>query len=685
MLFQKYSYLLCMSLCAVKLSSAQAQTLDFDIDVYGQQDKVISDQNASPTVPPVPEVDEFLRNLDGVSVGRKGGKGIEPVIRGQQQSQLNIVSGNASILGACPGRMDPPTSYISMVGYDRIKVIKGFDSVIYGSGGSGGSLIFERDRPDFSQKSFIGLVKGQYSGNSHRKGVQADLTSGDESAYIRVYGEYQNSDHYKDGEGNRVSSAYQSVSGGLVLAADLTEFTEVEFSLDVTRDRDVFYAGSGMDSPEANADLWQLKVNHNQQVGFIDEQEINVYFSAVNHLMDNYSLRLRNPNNTEGVKTPSTAKGYGGRWLATVYWGEDNWDEWRFGADYREQRQNAERFKVNRATSDSSLQAWVWPGIQQRHWGLFTEVDSQITPGNQLRIGFRLDGHLSEATKANNGAGSDSNPNNLYQKYYSTKAENSTQYAFSNFASLQHWFNDEQSIKTRISRSIRFADATEQYFASRGSCCHGSDDWVGNPDIKPEEHYQLDLGYHLQKSQWHLVTTAYIDEISNYILRYKSESGALLYRNTDARIYGIEVEANYRIGHFKPALSLNWTRGINRKPMSVQDENLPQIPALLTVARLDYEEGKWLLGSSCEFAASQDNVNINSGQDAGLSPGFGVCHFRGQYQVTAGLKMLGGVHNVFNKTYAWHVSKRNSDPFSPDSMRVNEPGREFWIGTEITF
>ena len=104
------------------------------------------------------------------------------------------------------------------------------------------------------------------------------------------------------------------------------------------------------------------------------------------------------------------------------------------------------------------------------------------------------------------------------------------------------------------------------------SCCHGSDDWVGNPGIKPEKHHQLDATYRFGFSRGAITSTIYIDEISDYILRYHSSAGALLYRNVEARIYGVELALSYQYQAFKPSVSVNWTRGINKTPSSSEDK-----------------------------------------------------------------------------------------------------------------
>ncbi len=66
---------------------------------------------------------ELLRSIPGISGGRFGGHGIEPIIRGQSQNRLNILLDGAYIHGGCPNRMDPPTAYAAIESYDTIKVI----------------------------------------------------------------------------------------------------------------------------------------------------------------------------------------------------------------------------------------------------------------------------------------------------------------------------------------------------------------------------------------------------------------------------------------------------------------------------------------------------------------------------------------------------------------------------------
>ncbi|MCK1787714.1 TonB-dependent receptor plug domain-containing protein, partial [Pseudomonas sp. TNT11] len=82
---------------------------------------------------PVPASDggDYLKTIPGFALVRNGGTNGDPVLRGMFGSRLNILTNGSMMLGACPGRMDAPTSYISPETYDKLTVIKGPQTVLW--------------------------------------------------------------------------------------------------------------------------------------------------------------------------------------------------------------------------------------------------------------------------------------------------------------------------------------------------------------------------------------------------------------------------------------------------------------------------------------------------------------------------------------------------------------------------
>lgn len=86
---------------------------------------------ANPKIPrqPLPASDgaDYLKTIPGFSAIRSGGTNGDLVFRGMFGSRLSILSNGTTMLGACGGRMDAPSSYISPESYDKVKVVRGLN------------------------------------------------------------------------------------------------------------------------------------------------------------------------------------------------------------------------------------------------------------------------------------------------------------------------------------------------------------------------------------------------------------------------------------------------------------------------------------------------------------------------------------------------------------------------------
>jgi iron complex outermembrane receptor protein len=58
---------------------------------------------------------------------------------------------------------------------------------------------------------------------------------------------------------------------------------------------------------------------------------------------------------------------------------------------------------------------------------------------------------------------------------------------------------------------------------------------------------------------------------------------------------------------------------------------------------------------------------------------------RASWAVDSRQEVRFGVHNLFDKTYAEHLNRANQDPFNPQAVQVNEPGRSVWVKYKYSF
>jgi iron complex outermembrane receptor protein len=632
---------------------------------------------------PVKDSGELLRAVNGVTATRRAGHGFEPIIRGQQQGQLNILSDGGHIVSACPSRMDPATSYIGMESFDSVTVIKGNRSVIYGSGGSGGTVIFERERPVFEDgKPYKGKVTLGYTENSEATSGSFDLSVGADRGFIRAYAETTDSGNYDDGDGNTISSAYQSLVQGVMLGADITSTDYLQLGYEQSRQDEVLYAGNGMDSPFADADHLRGKWLHSGSIGFVDELEITAYRSDVNHLMDNYTVRVRNP--MMRMAAPSSTDSWGGRLLATSF---TDSTEFRYGGNYRASNQEATRYMDNDFSYGNGYAmttSILWPDVQFRNAGLFAEADYSLSNKDTLRAGIRVDHWTADANSSSSTYGMmpPKTPNELYQASYGYQAKDRSEDHMSFVLGWDRALAYGLALNTNFSGTSRAPDANELYIASDSSMMTN---WVGNPALDFEQHYQLDVSLSQTSDSYAWSATAFYDRVNDYIERYVEGSGmasVYKYKNVDAVLGGLELEAQYQPhNHVTLRGTASYTRGMNTDDST----DLARMAPLEVHTFVDYETERWGTGLEWVLAEGQAHINQTSGLDASESEGFGVLHWKAHVNIEKGLTLKAGVENVLDRAYAYHVNAANADPFSPTAVVVNEPGRQFWVKGEYLF
>ncbi|GAB6040765.1 TonB-dependent copper receptor [Endothiovibrio diazotrophicus] len=633
---------------------------------------------------------ELLREVPGVSLMRLGGKGLDPVIRGQQQNRLNILIDGAYVFGGCPNRMDPPASFANIEAYDRVTVLKGVQTLQYGGGGPGGTVLFERGVPTFTADDSVqGKAAASYAANGGRGSLFGDLAVGGEQGYLRFQASKATSDNYEDGDGNEVRSGYDERGGTLVAGWTPDAATRLELSLEDTSADDVLYAGS-MDAPVDDNRTVRLKGRRDLQGGVFRGVSAELYRTRVDHVMDNYSLRtaptMMGAPMLMVVESDSITRGARLN-LEATFAGAD----WLLGIDRMDSERDATR-RSNRTMSGALaaptvVDSVMWPGSEIDQLGLFGEGEWRIDEAAALKAGLRYDRVDASASRANEMPAmgmTRMSANALYRSYYAT-ADGNTDHDENNWGGLLRYERDftNGTWFVGFSRSVRTADVTERYLAANSATTALR--WVGNPNLDPERHHQLDLGVSVGEGRWSLGGVVYTDWVDDYILRDRAhgQSGILLadnatiYRNVEARLYGFEMDGRLRIDdHWSLSGNLAYVRGENES----DNRDLAQIPPLELRAALDYVGGPWSAGVALRAADQQshvdDNMATGSGLDVGPTDGWAVLDLHGRYRITKAAAVEFGVDNLFDETYATHLNRANA--FDPTTVQINEPGRNVW-------
>lgn len=445
-----------------------------------------------------------------------------------------------------------------------------------------------------------------------------------------------------------------------------------------------------MDAPDTEVDTLRAKARHRfVDAGALRGIEASAYVSLVDHVMDNYSLR--NPPSMMGQssyrRVPSESDTWGGRVAVDVDAGNV---PVTLGVDAQVNNRDALRYGSQGTPTLDRVQSILWPDLTTSTVGVFAEGTVPTSESSRLVLGARYDHVTADWGRANQlptlpTMGMLRTPNALYSAYYGTTASDVSE---NNVGGLVRWEVDVAAGITAhasVARVVRTADATERGIASD----MGANSWVGNPNIKPEKHHQAQIGLAAAGMGWNAETTVWYDRVDDFILRDQARGqagilrsdGATIYRNVDAALAGADIGGRWQVSPtWALTGSLTYTYGEN---LSDDDRALPQIPPLQGSLGVEYQPGDLMLGGVVRAAATQTRIDTASGLDTEKTSGWAVLDLYGSYAVTDAITVRFGLDNVFDKTYATHLAKTNG--VDPDVVRVNEPGRSFWLKGSVSF
>ncbi len=645
-------------------------------------------------MPSAPRTDggDLLRQVNGISASRFGGRGLEPILRGQSQTQLNVRLDGAYLHGGCPNRMDPPASWAALETYDRITVLKGVQSLTYGPGGSGGTILFERDSQALAQEAqgLHGRISAAGSDNGIRQDLAADLIQSGTQGYARLLGAVKTSDNYNDGDGDTVRSAFEHQEAGLILGFTPKAGQHFEWSAENNRTTDVLYPGAGMDSPEESGNIWRMKYSGAFQHNWIERTTIELYRSDIEHTMDNFSLRTAPTYPSTHPKaglpmrreTPTQSDTVGGRVLAESQAGRTRV---HWGIDTQQIQRTATLNDIDSGIPKTI--SYLWPDVSLQQTGVFAEAAHRLAKANTLLLGLRID-HVDYTTGQadTTPSGGPKTANQVYSMYYGRTAQNDQDTALSALIRYTHKLGQSWRIFTGASRTVRVPDATERYVNKWGS--EGNQRWVGNPGLAAEKHHQIDLGISAEHAQLQWSTVFFYDRVKDYILRdaARGQVGILqtdladVYRNVSAELYGTEAEistALTRSWHASTAVA--WVHRTN----TTDARPIAQTPPLNGTVQLDYRQPRWGFGAEIRWAAAQHRIDTLSKQEVGKTAGYTVFGLDGHRHLGSHWTLRLGADNLFDRNYAEHSNRANL--MDPASIRVNEPGRSLWAKVTAIF
>ncbi|ENB7487386.1 TonB-dependent copper receptor [Citrobacter koseri] len=625
----------------------------------------------SPKTPrqPVPASDgsDYLKTIPGFSQIRNGGTNGDPVFRGMFGSRLRILTDNGEMPGACPARMDAPSSYISPESFDVLTLIKGPETVLWGPGNSAGTLRFDREQPRFDKPGIQGTASVLAASNN-RRDENADISLGSEDGYLRLIGNKSRAGDYKDGNGDRVPSKWDKWNGDMALGWTPDKDTLLEMTAG-KGDGEARYAGRSMDGSRFRRESLGMRFEKSGIGEVFDKLEANIYYNYANHVMDNYSLRAPGMNMSGSMGSAmehSSAmhsmsmpmamqldrRTVGGRMMGTWLWSDY---ELRSGVDTQ--------LSTHRSKDDDR-----WDKDARFHdYGLFSELTWLATEQSKVTGGARLDRVVVD-------------------NFTDTGSSQRTDLLPAGFVRVEHNLAEMPVMfYAGIGYTERFPDYWELFSPTYGP--GGSADVFDN--VKTEKTTQLDIGAQYTGKRLNGWVSAYIGRVNDFILfRYDPHHPRISQvDNVNATIMGGEAGIGYQLTEtWKTDASVAYSWGRNTD----DHQPLPQIPPLEARLGLTWERGDWSSTGLLRLVSSQHRVAINEGnvvgKDFDSSAGFAIFSANAAYRLNKSVKLSAGVDNLFDKAYSEHLNLAGNSSFGYSAnTSVNEPGRTFWGKVNVTF
>lgn len=633
--------------------------------------------------------DALTKKIPSISIVRRSGIANDIILRGQKKDNINILLDNAKVYGACPNRMDPPTSHILTNTIDSIEVIEGpYDVENFGT--LSGAVKVTTLKPSAGLNGEVSLNAGSFD---YLKAA-GTVSGGNDKVRFLLSASNESSSQYEDGDGNtfaeqidklgvpganykdeyRDIDAYEKSAVLGKLYIDLSENQALRLSYTANRSDDVLYPSTPMDALYDDSNIFNLEYSVRNLGEYSKSLDVQYYHSDVEHPMSTFYRNSSGPNSAnekisflttdmQGVKIKDS---FDLSKTAELTIGVDasqrNWD-----GTYEGKGTNAPITGL-KSISD----------VDTENAALFAEVEKKYSELS-LKAGVRYDDTSITPSTASG----------LQSNDYSGLSGNL-------FASYQA--NENTRYFGGVGRATRVPDARELYFKgamiSPVNPMMAMNPLIGTPDLDETKNTEIDIGMENTYESFNIKTKLFYSWLTDYIV-YNADKGSMpglvknAFENIDATIYGVEISGSYFTSdevYFD--FGLAYQRGQKDEALAGQtDTDLAEIPPLKANVALNYDYSNRNT-ASIELVAADAWNNFDSDNGEQAISGYGVVNVKVKHDVTKSFEVTAGVDNLLDKTFA--VSNTYKDltlltDGTGDVMLINEPGRYLYVNGTYKF
>lgn len=659
-------------------------------------------------------VADVLKFEPGISMGGDGVWATNINVRGMSENRLvTLVDGNRVETAT---DLTASLSMVDVNDIQRVEVIKGAQSSLYGSGAMGGIVNIISKEGYFSDNRYLhGNALSSYASVNNSVGEYLSVGAGDKNWFAKINASYAHANDIKTPEGVLQNSGFTSNNLGLKLGYKPAKNQTIRLQLQRNYSHDVGIPGGSAFAATATANyklIGRTLVNANYEIRDLGDSfkslKMNIFYQDIVRnveMVPNTVTSVTQPNGMVQITAPQLVtpngrhKTFGGQLQGTWSLGDNNMliagiDAWQRNIHSERTKYitmtvvkpNGDTIVNNVERGESPL-----PDASFTSAGMFVQDEMHLL--NQrltITLGGRLDGifvsndecHDVDYILKNGEAQS------LNSQRVTFEAGQTQELSWSVNFGAKYQLSETVDLVMNAARAYRAASLEERFkYIDLTSKVQ-----LGNPNLKPEKGYSADLGMRLHNNRFNAQASVFVNRLTDmivetpgeFIYRLTEDSSvdtlpALIYNNVDkALLYGADFSFNYRINNsLQTYLSGAYVVGRDTE----NDACLPMIPPMNGRIGIVYNhENVGSVNLSLMAAAAKEDGKIAAGETATK----GYCRVdlslsSKSFELgSSQLQFFGGIDNLTNTTYTNFLSTNRSS--------INyEPARNFYIKASLTF
>ena len=689
---------------AIRVTSTRQEKLIRDVPLPIE---IVSEE----TIARIPSntVPDVLDKKPGLSLVRDGIWATDINIRGlSRYNVVTMIDGNRIETSV---DIAARLSMIDVNNIDRIEVIKGGASAIYGTGATGGVLNVITKGGHFNNINFIsGNFGGTYNSVNNSPEGNLNLNLGGKFWYLNFSGMARNAENTKTPQGDIPNSQFTDNNISLQAGISPVKNHELKLTFDNYFAKDVGIPGGNplfptaavVRYPSQRMQTYSAEYKINDLIKPLKTISVKYYYEYILRDVENIPNQVTiKPKTATTPKqrisvlsiTPNARHYTNGAELQTEWKIADNnsliagIDAWRRSIDSkREKNQKIEVYDTAGVNIVNTIYKTIGekpiPDADFLSIGGYAQDEMKFFEDKlKITISGRADNSKTTNSAAMNpvyeivnGGARNYNPAGQVLLW---NDNNVNEWSYSGNVGMLYNLVKDFDITFSFARSYRVPTPEERYqFIDLGSVVR-----VGNPNLTAEKGLFFDLGTRLWKDKCNLIADIFLNTFTDQVVEMPGTfegRNALVKMNVGkSRLYGFDMSFMYNFYKtFVGYMDLSYVRGEDTE----NDVNLPQIPPLNGTIGIRTGILKYInLDLSATLFAEQNK--IATGEIS--TPGYAIFNFYVSSMPInisnlTHITINAGIENILDKQYRNHLSTNRG-------MITSEPGRNFFVKANIAF